>query len=81
MLEYERLKENDSFSTIKRYSISDDAITIFAHNVRSLSKRIDDIVNDDRIMNNGIIVLTKAQINLSGSTWKIDETLKFNLRI
>ena len=47
MLEYECLKEDDLFSTIRR--ILDLA------NVKSLSKDIDDILSDDRIMNNGII--------------------------
>ena len=34
-------------------------ITVFAHNGRSLSKHIDDIVRDDRIINNDIIDLQK----------------------
>ena len=38
LLEHERLKENDLFSTFKRSIISDDTITILVHHVRSLSK-------------------------------------------
>ena len=74
MLEYERLKENDLFSTLKRSIISDDTITILVHNVRSLSKHVNDIVSDSRIMNNDILGL----ISLSDSTCRIVETLNFN---
>ena len=31
---------------------------VFVHNVRSLSQRIDDIVSDDRIINNDIAGFT-----------------------
>ena len=75
--EYERLKQNDLFSTIKRNNTSDNSITVFVHNVRSLSKHINDIVCDDRIINNDIIGFTETQINPSGSTCKIMETLNF----
>ena len=44
MLEYEHLKQNDSFSTIKRNTITDNAITSLDHNMRSLSKHIGDTV-------------------------------------
>ena len=74
LLEYERLKENDLFSTLKRSIISDDTITILVHNVRSLSKHVNDIVSDSRIMNNDILGL----ISLSDSTRRIVETLNFN---
>lgn len=36
----------------KKSNISDAPITGFAHNVRSLSKHIHDIVSDDRIVSN-----------------------------
>ena len=75
--EYERLKQNDLFSTIKRNNTSDNSITVFVHNVRSLSKHINDIVCDDRIINNDITGFTETQINPSGSTCKIMETLNF----
>ena len=52
---YERLKQNALFSTVKRNNISDNTITVFLHNVRSLSKHIDDVVSDDRIINNDIV--------------------------
>ena len=75
LLEYERLKENDLFSTLKRSIISDNTITILVHNVRPLSKHINDIVSDSRIMNNDIIGLTETQISLSYSSCRIIETL------
>ena len=37
------------------------------HNVRSLSKHVDDIVSDKRIINNDIIGFTETQISLSDS--------------
>ena len=40
---------------------------ILIHNVRSLSKDIDDIVSDD----NRIMLITEKSIILSDSTWKI----------
>ena len=64
LLEYERLKENELFFTFKRSIISDNTITILVHNVISLSKHVNDKVNDSRIMNNDIIGLTKTRISL-----------------
>ena len=55
MLEYERLKQNDLFTTIKRNAISDNTLKTLTYDVRSLSKYVNDIVSDDRKMNNGII--------------------------
>ena len=75
--EYERLKQNDLFSTIKSNNISDDTITVFVQNVRSLSKHINDIGRDDRIINNDIIGFTETQISPLDSTCKIIETLNF----
>ena len=81
LIEYERLKQNDLFSTVKKNTISGDTLTIYFHNVRSLSKHVDDIVSDDRIKNNDIIGFAETQINLSYSTCKIIETLNFfNIR-
>ena len=77
MLQYKRMKVNDLFSIIKRNTISDDAIIVFADNVGLLSKHIDDIGHDDRMTNIDIIGFTKTQINPSGSTCKINEILKF----
>ena len=70
MLEYERMKEHDLFFILKRNTISDDSITVFARKVTSLSKHIIDIVKDDRMINNGITGFIKLQINPSGSTAK-----------
>ena len=74
---YERLKQNDLFSTIKKNNISDNTITVFVHNVQSLSKHINDIVCNDRIIDNDIIEFSETQINPSDSTCKIMETLNF----
>ena len=75
MSEYKRLIQNDLFSTIKINNIADNTITAFVHNVRSLSKHINDIVSDNRIINNDIIGFTETQINSSDSTFKIMETI------
>ena len=40
-LEYEGLKQNYLFSTIKRNTLSYDTLTILVHNLRSLSKHFD----------------------------------------
>ena len=45
--------------------------------MRSLLKHVDDMVSDDRIINNDIIGFAETQINLSDSTCKIIETLNF----
>ena len=45
--------------------------------MKSLSKHVDDIVNDNRVMNNVIIGFTETQISPSDSTCKITETLNF----
>ena len=76
MFEYERLKHNSLFSIIKRNNIWGNKITVFVHNTQSLSKHIDDIVSDDRIINNSITGFTETQIKPSGSTCKM-ETLNF----
>ena len=77
LIEYEGLKQNDLFSTIKRNTISNGTITILGHNVRSLSKHVDDIVSNRRVINNDIIGFTETQISLSDSTCRIGETLNF----
>ena len=77
MLEYECLKQNDLFTKIKRNTISEDTLTVFFHNVRSLSKHVNGILSNDGIMDDEITELTEKQINLSVSTCKIIETLNF----
>ena len=77
LVEYERLKESDLFSTLKGSIISDDTITILVHNVRSLSKHVNDIVSHSRIMNNDIIGLAEKLTSLSDSTCSIVETWNF----
>ena len=79
MLEYERLKQNDLFSTIKRNNISVDTIAVFVHNARLFSQHIDDIVSDDRIINNDMIGFTEKKINPSDSTSKIMEKIIFSI--
>ena len=49
-LECKCLKQNDLLAAIRRNTLSNDAITVFLHNVRSLSKQIDDIVSDNIII-------------------------------
>ena len=48
-LEYECLKRNDLFSTIKGNTTSDDTTTIIVRKMRSLSKIWDAIVSDDSL--------------------------------
>ena len=80
MLEYERLKKNDLFSTVKRNAISGDTVTVLVHNVRSLPRHVNDILSDNGIINNDIIGFTETQIKPSDSTNKIIETLNvFNI--
>ena len=80
MLEYERLKQNDLFSTIKRNAVSGDTVTVHGHNVRSRPRHVDDIVSDNGIVNNDIIGFTETQIKPSDSTCKIMEMLNlFNI--
>ena len=50
---------------------------MFVHNKRSLSKHVDDIVRNNRIINNDTIGFTETRINLSDSTCKIIKTLNF----
>ena len=55
-------------------------VTVLVHNNRSLLKHVDDIVSDNRIINNDVLGLTETQIKQSGSTCKIIETLSlFNI--
>lgn len=84
--EYEYPKQNRFFPTIKRNTILDDNLKILVHNVRSLSKLVDDIGSDNRMINvmvsedrmiNNDIGFTETQINPSDSTCKIVETLIF----
>ena len=66
------------FSTIKRNNISDNKITVFVHDARSFSKYTDDIVSDDRIINDKIIGYTETQINPSkDSTSKNNGNIEF----
>ena len=81
LLEYERLKQNDLFSSVKRNAISCDTVTVLVHNVRSLPRHVDDILSDNRIINDDIIGFTETQIKPSDSTSKIIETLNdFNIK-
>ena len=81
LLEYERLKQNDLFSSVKRNAISCDTVTVLVHNVRSFPRHVDDILSDNRIINNDVIGFTEPQIKPSDSTSKIIETLNdFNIK-
>ena len=76
LLEYENPKQNDLFSTIKRNAISGDTVTVLVHNVRSLPRHADDVVSENRIINNNIR-FTETQIKPPDSTSKIIEILNF----
>lgn len=76
MFEYDHLKRNDLFSAIRKF-ISEDMITVFFHNVRSLSLHIGDIVIDDIIKNNDVIGFTETQISPSDSICIIMEKSNF----
>ena len=58
----------------QQQNITDDTITVFVQNFRSLSKHIDDVVSDNRIISN-IVRFIETQINISDFTWKIMLTL------
>ena len=60
LLECERLKQNNLFSTIKRNAISCDTVTVLVHNLKALPGHVDDIVSDNRAINN--IRFKKTQI-------------------
>ena len=61
LLEYERcLKQNGLFSTVKRNAISGDTITVLVHNMKSFPSHVDDILSDNRIINNDIIGFTET---------------------
>ena len=80
-MEYERLKQNDLFSTIKRNAISGDIVTVLVHNVISLPRHVGDIISDNKIVNNDMIGFTEKQIKPSDSTFKIMDTLNlFNIK-
>ena len=76
-LEYECLKPNYLFSQTKRFTTSDDRVTVPFHTLRSLSKHVDDIVSDARTIDNDITGFTETQINPYDSAYKIIETLNF----
>ena len=77
MLEYERLKQNDLFSTVKRNYILGDTVTVLVRDVRLLPRHVDDIVSDNRIISNDITGFTETHIKPSYSTWKPIETFNF----
>ena len=77
LFEYECQKQSDLFFITKRNNISDDTITVFGYNVRSFSKDIDDLIRDDRIINDDIVGLTEKQINPSDSNCKVMKTIYF----
>ena len=67
------LKQNDLFFPIKK-TISGNSVTVIVCNMKSLSRHVDNIVSDNRIINNEIERSTEAQINPSVSTYKIART-------
>ena len=81
MLEYERLKQNDLFPTVKRNVVSGNTVTVLVHDVRSLPRHVDGILNDNRIINNNIIGFTETQVKPSDSLCKITETLNYSVLV
>ena len=77
LIEYKCLEQNDLFSTIKRNAIQGDTVTALVHTVRSLLRHVDDLISDNRIINNVFMGFTELKIKLSDSTSKIVETLNF----
>ena len=77
MLEYERLEQNDLFSTIKWNTILGNTVTALAYSMRSLLRHVDDIVNNIRIVNIDIIGFTETRIQPLGSKYKRIKTLNF----
>ena len=71
------MKQNDLFPTLKRNTISGVTVTIFVHNVRPLSRDVDDIISYNSIINKEIVGFSTSQMNSSNSTCKIIETLNF----
>ena len=47
----------------------------------SISKHVDDIISDDKIMNNDFIGFNETRINLSDSTFKLIKTLNLLVSI
>lgn len=68
-------KKSDSFSLMKRNTISNDTLTILVHNVRSRSKKVDDIVTNKKIIN--IIGFIQAQIYLADSDLQNNRNKEF----
>ena len=78
---YERL-EDCLFLTIDKNAASNETLTIFCLNVRSLTKYINDIVHDYRCLRNDVIGITKTQMKLSDPTTIVDDILKyFNMNV
>ena len=79
-MEYQRLKQKNISSTIKRIPFSGVTITILNSNVRSLSRHVDEIESDNKAINKDIFGFTETQIKPPDSTCKIKETLNlFNV--
>ena len=77
MFEYEHWKQNDLYSSIKLSNILDNTITTFPSNAQALSKEINDMVSEDRIINNNIIGFTETQTHSSDFTCKTIKALNF----
>ena len=59
--EYEWLKDHCLFSAIDKNAVSDDTLTIFILNVRSLAKHLNNIVCDYRCLKNDDIGFAETQ--------------------
>ena len=80
LLEYECLKQNDLFSTVKQNAVSGNTVTVLVHNVRSLARHVDDVFSNKTIINNDITGFIETQIKPSDFSCKIIEMLNlFNI--
>ena len=52
LLEYEQLKQNGLFSTVKINAIPGDTVTVLVHNVRSFPRHVDYILGETQIKGN-----------------------------
>ena len=60
--EYERLRQNSAFENIEKIIVTDDSITMFLLDVKSLSKHVCDIKRDGRLMSNDVLCFTETQL-------------------
>lgn len=70
-------KKNLKICNKSRYTLSDVNLTVLVHEVRSLSKHVNDLVSDDKIKTDDNVGITEAQINFLYSIYKVVVNLEF----